>query len=96
MSEASLDIRFTRTGGRRPSVDHTFRDVRLDPQDVTTWLGTEPPHVSEARTPSRDVAVYRIEFRRGAERRVVRFTHDALDARLEPLVTRLARSADGG
>ncbi len=95
MSEASLDIRFVRTGGRQAPIDQMFRGVRLDPDDVTTWLGTEPPDIPYSRSPSRDVAVYRLEFRRGAERRVVRLTQDALDARLEPLVSRLVRSAEG-
>lgn len=95
MSEPSLDIRFTRTGGRQAPIDRTFRGVRLDPDEVTTWLGTEPPHIPHSRNTARDVAAYRLEFRRGAERRVVQFTQDALDARMEPLVSRLVRSSEG-
>lgn len=95
MTDAPFDIRFTRTGGLQAGIDQTFSDVDLTPEDIATWMGVEPPHVPYTRQPSRDVARYRLEFRRGGERRVVEFTHDALDVHLEPLVTRLVKLAEG-
>ncbi len=95
MTGSPLQVRLVRTGGLQQGIDHTFRDVVLSPEEIVTWLGVEPPRIPHARRPSRDVAGYRIEFRRGGERRVVEFTHDALDAHLEPLVTRLVKLAEG-
>lgn len=95
MTGVPLDIRFIRSGGRRVSIDETFRDVELTPEDIAVWMGVDPPHIPYARHPSPDVSAYRLEFRRGAERRVVEFTRDALDTRLEPLVTRLETSVEG-
>ncbi len=95
MVDVPLDIHFTRTGGLQAGIDRTLPAVDLTPEEVAVWLGVEPPHVPYVRRPSRDVAHYRIEFRRGGERRVVELTHDALDVHLEPLVSRLVKLAEG-
>lgn len=90
----TVEIRFTRTGGRHPELARTFRTVELDADDVRAWLGIEPPTIRRGAHHMPEVATYRLEFRRGGERRVVTLTDDDLDARLEPLVGRLVRLCD--
>ncbi len=94
MRDERLDIRFTREGGGHLDLRRTFTDVTLDADDVRTWLGTEPPLEGRRIHHMPEVATYRLEFRRGSERRVVTLTDDDLDAHTEPLVSRLVALAE--
>ncbi len=95
MISEPLKITFTRTGGGEPDLKAVLRDAVLDADDEHAWLGTERPytarkHPHEQTAPMR----YRLEFRRGSERRVVELRYDDLTAHLRPLVDRLTRLAE--
>jgi len=94
MIEEPLLIRFSRTGGGHPEIHRTFDDVVLDADDQHAWLGTERPHIARPASHMPEVAQYKLEFRRGSERRVVSLTDDEMNAQLEPLINRLVHLAE--
>lgn len=72
------------------------RDASLNADDEHAWLGTERPivakhHSSHESSPLR----YRLEFRRGSERRVVELRDSDRTAQLAPLIDEMVRIAEG-
>ena len=90
-----LTIKFTRTGGGMPRVEAVVRDAVLSADDEHAWLGPERPvvlrhHSHDEHAPLR----YRLEFRRGSERRVVELRDVDRNAQLAPLIDELVRVAE--
>lgn len=91
-----LTIKFTRTGGGMPHLAAVVQDATLSADDEHAWLGTERPlssrhHSHDAHSPLR----YRLEFRRGSERRVVELRDTDRNAQLAPLIDEMVRVAEG-
>jgi len=91
-----LTIKFTRTGGGLPHLESVVRDAVLSADDEHAWLGTERPlasrrHAHDEHAPIR----YRLEFRRGSERRVVELRDADRNAQLAPLIDEMVRVAEG-
>lgn len=96
MIDEPLTITFARTGGGLKDLHAVLRDAVLDADDEHAWMGTEPPHVG-ARHPHGATGGlrYRLEFRRGSERRVVELRDEDRTAHLAPLIDRMTRLAEG-
>jgi hypothetical protein len=96
MINEPLTITFSRTGGGMRDLHAVLRDAVLDADDEHAWMGTEPPHARARQPHAGDTLRYRLEFRRGSERRVVELRDEDRTAHLAPLIDRMIRMAEGG
>lgn len=94
MSEEPLRITFVRSGGGLPSLRFVMPDATLSPDDEHAWMGTEPPPSSLRGAGDADTVRFRVEFRRGGERRVVELGEHDRTAHLAPLLDDLVRRAE--
>lgn len=91
-----LTITFTRTGGGLRELRSVVRDAQLSADDEHAWLGTERPYIARRHDyPDASSLRYRLEFRRGSERRVVELREDDRSAQLAPLIDEMIRLAEG-